>query len=224
MGAFQRWTILPDGTPRYPCTVDVDTWLLGDTISVTGDWWVDCEDGFVISDSKKVYFNSGNVVFDGDIDLRSFGELWINSAPSSDHIVFVRGTPAANGDLLKGAQTIISMEQTFVLLQYGVVDMGGGAKPLTWTAPLAGNFEDLALWSESPLQHEIGGQSNNELTGTFFTPLSDPFKLTGQGGQFQTDAQFITRRLEIGGQGEVLMHPDPDRSTPIPIREVRLIR
>ena len=87
-----------------------------------------------------------------------------------------------------------------------------------------GNFEDLALWSESPLEHRIGGQAGNTLTGTFFVPFSDPFVLTGQAGQFQTDAQFVTRRLEVTGQGEVKMHPDPDRSTLIPIREVRLIR
>jgi hypothetical protein len=31
-------------------------------------------------------------------------------------------------------------------------------------------------------------------------------------------------RLEIKGLGEVKMHPDPDRQTLIPIREVRLIR
>jgi hypothetical protein len=111
-----------------------------------------------------------------------------------------------------------------VFLQNGVIDIGAGDGGLTWTAPLAGNFEDLALWSEASLQHEIGGQAGNTLTGTFFTPFASPFKLTGQAGQFQTDAQFITRRLEVGGQGEVKMHPDPDRSTPIPIREVRLIR
>ncbi len=223
MGAFQKWTTNLDGTPRYPCTVDDTTWLLGDTISVSGDWWVDCPGGLIVAgpsdDFRTVEFNAGDVVFDGNIDLRSFGVLRVNPAPSSDHVIFVR-----NGDLKKGAQTRISMQQTFVFLQNGVIDLGGGALPLTWTAPLAGIFEDLALWSEAPLQHEIGGQSNNTLTGTFFTPFASPFKLTGQGGQFQTDAQFITRRLEVGGQGEVLMHPDPERTTLIPIREVRLIR
>jgi hypothetical protein len=113
-----------------------------------------------------------------------------------------------------------------VFLQDGVLDMDGGSGGLTWTAPLLpiSNFEDLALWSENPDLHSIGGQSGNILTGTFFTPFASPFKLTGQAGQFQTDAQFITRRLEVTGLGEVRMHPDPDRSTPIPIKEVRLIR
>ncbi len=95
---------------------------------------------------------------------------------------------------------------------------------MIWTAPLAGDFEDLALWAEAPLVFDIGGQGGNTLTGTFFTPHGDPFTLTGQGGQFQTSAQFLTRRLEVKGQGVVRMVPDPDRSTRIPIRGVLLIR
>ena len=225
MGAFQRWSINPDGTPRYPCTVDDTTWGPA-SIAVAGDWWVDCPGGLVISNTKTVVFSAGNVVFDGDIDIRSFGILRVNPAPSSDHVVFVRGTVLSNSDLKKGAQTQIFLNQTMVFLQYGVIDLVGGSGGLTWTAPLlpTSNFEDLALWSESPDEHQIGGQAGNQLTGTFFTPFASPFNLTGQAGQFQTDAQFITRRLEVGGQGEVKMHPDPDRSTPIPIKEVRLIR
>ena len=214
-GSFQRWTDL------YPCQVD-NTWGPA-TIAVAGDWWVDCPGGLIIggdSDNKKtVIFSAGDVVLDGDIDLRAFGTLRVNPAPSTDHVVFIR-----NGDLKKGAQTSIFLQQTFVFLQNGRIDIGAGSGGLTWVAPLNGNFEDLALWSEAPLQHQIGGQAGNTLTGTFFTPFADPFSLTGQAGQFQTDAQFITRRLEVKGQGEVKMHPDPDRSTLIPIREVRLIR
>jgi hypothetical protein len=211
-GIFQRWT------NSYPCTVDDTTWGPA-TLAVSDDWWVDCPGGLIISNSKQVTFSAGNVVFDGPIDLRSFGVLQVNPAPSTDHVVFVR-----NGDLKKGAQTSITLQQTFVYLQNGKIDLVGGSGGLTWTAPLLGNFEDLALWSEAFLPHEIGGQAGNTLTGTFFTPFSNPFTLTGQAGQFQTDAQFITRRLEVKGQGEVKMHPDPDRQTRIPIREVRLIR
>jgi hypothetical protein len=217
-GSFQQWTIFPDGTPRYPCQVDDTTWGPA-SIAVAGDWWVDCPGGLIIGNSKTVVFSAGNVVLDGDIDLRAFGTLRVNPAPTTDHVIFIR-----NGDLKKGAQTSIFLQQTMVFLQNGRIDIGAGAGGLTWIAPLNGNFEDLALWSEAPLQHQIGGQAGNTLTGTFFTPFADPFSLTGQSGQFQTDAQFVTRRLEVKGQGEVKMHPDPDRSTLIPIREVRLIR
>ena len=139
---------------------------------------------------------------------------------ANDNVVFIR----EGGDLIKNAQSSIFLTQTFVFIEEGQIDIGAGDGGLEWTAPLAGNFEDLALWSEAPLLHQLGGQAGNILTGTFFTPFADPFLLTGQSGQLQTNAQFITRRLEVKGQGVVRMHPDPDRSTPIPIREVKLIR
>lgn len=206
-GFFQRWT------DSYPCTVT-------GPINESGNWLMDCPGGFVVQDGV-VTLEDGDLVFDGGVEVRSFGELHINPTPSADHIVFLRG-----GDLVKGAQSTLTMEQIFVYLHSGVVDLGGGAgaDSLIWTAPLAGNFEDLALWAEAPLVFQIGGQSGNSLTGTFFTPLADPFTLTGQGGQFQTQAQFLTRRLEVKGQGEVRMTPDPDRSTRIPLRGVLLIR
>ena len=116
------------------------------------------------------------------------------------------------------------MTRTFVYLKDGVIDLVGGTGGLEWTAPQFGNFEDLALWSESSDPHELGGQSGNTLTGTFFAPLANPFVLKGISGQLQTDAQFLTRRLVAKGFTEVLMKPDPDTSTLIPIRGVRLIR
>jgi hypothetical protein len=219
MGSFQRWTTNLDGTPRYPCTVDDTTWGPAN-IAVAGDWWVDCPgSGLVVGNTKAVIFSAGNVVVDGNIQLKTMATLQVNPFPVNDHVIFIR-----DGDLIKFAQSSIFLNQTMVFLQDGRINIGAGSGGLTWTAPLAGNFEDLALWAEARLQYELGGQATNTLTGTFFTPFADPFGLTGQSGQFQTDAQFITRRLEIKGQGEVKMHPDPDRSTPIPIREVKLIR
>jgi hypothetical protein len=196
-------------------------------IDVSGNWWVNCPEpnGFIVN-GQVVTFRDGNVVFDGKVDLRSSGELWINPAPANDHVVYMR-----SGNLIKVAQAAISMNRIFVYLANGIVDLVGGTGGLVWIAPtgvgndaLAVNFEDLALWSESAVQHQIGGQAGNTLTGTFFTPQADPFTLTGQAGQFQMDAQFLTRRLEVTGQGEVKMHPDPTRSTKLPIREIRLIR
>lgn len=213
IGIGQRWT------NSYPCTVDPITWPTL-TINETGDWWIDCPGGLIINNTV-VTIDGGDLVLDGDVDLRSSGELHLNPSAASDQIVYVR-----DGDLLKGSQTKLRMDQIFVYLHTGVVNIGGGAgaDALRWVAPVAGDFEDLALWAEAPLTFNIGGQSGNTLTGTFFTPFGNPFSLTGQGGQFQTDAQFLTRRLEVKGQGVVKMVPNPDRSTPIPIRGVRLIR
>jgi hypothetical protein len=188
-----------------------------------GDWWIDCPGGFTIN--NNVTFSGGSIVADGPIEVRG-GSLTVNEGSSSDEIVYIR-----NGHLYKVAQASISMTQTFVYLADGWIDFGGGSGSLTWTAPIGGttnatanNFEDLALWSESREVHKLGGQAGNQLEGTLFTPNADPFVLTGQAGQFQTAAQFLTRRLEVGGQGEVSMHPDPDRITLIPVRDIRLIR
>ena len=169
-GFFQRWT------DTYDCSVT-------GPIVESGDWWIDCDD-FIVQDGA-VTFENGDLVFNGGVEVRSFGELHINPSPADDHIVYLR-----SGDLTKGAQSTLTMTQIFVYMESGRVDLGGGAgaDSLTWTAPLAGNFEDLALWAEAELVFQIGGQSGNSLTGTFFTPLADPFTLTGQGGQFQTSA------------------------------------
>lgn len=214
------------GGPSIPA--GFDTWTSSYSCTETGpidesgDWWIDCPGGLIIQDGV-VTFEDGDLVLDGGIDVRSDAELHINPSPSADHIVYMR-----SGDLIKGAQSTLTMEQIFVYMESGRIDLGGGAgaDSLIWTAPLEedGDFEDLALWAEAPLVFQIGGQAGNSLTGTFFTPYADPFTLTGQGGQFQTSAQFLTRRLEVKGQGEVRMVPDPERSTKLPSRGIRLIR
>jgi hypothetical protein len=136
-----------------------------------------------------------------------------------------------DGEFEKDAQATIVMEHVFVYLADGRIDFNGGSGGLDWSAPdgQGGDpwgplFDDLALWSESTDRHHIGGQAGNTLEGTFFTPYASPFELAGQGTQFQTKAQFLTRQLELSGQAEVQMSPNPDRVTLIPIREIRLIR
>lgn len=205
MGISQRWT------DTKSCSPSAD-------VTVIGDWYVDCPGGFIIN-GVNVVFGSGNVVFDGTVDLRSSGTLTVNTT-TDDRIVYIRGT----GNLIKTAQSSITLNQTMAYMEGGHLDLVGGSGGLTWTAPVGGDFEDLALWAEADAEFEIGGQAGNTLEGTFFTPLSNPFILAGQAGQFQTSAQFLTRRLQVGGQGEVIMHPDPDRQTPIPTLAVRLIR
>lgn len=203
---FQRWT------DAHTCAYQPSD----PPVVVNGDWWIDCPGGFTVN--NDVRFSGGSVVADGPIDVLG-GSLTINSGTAGDEMVYLR-----SGRLYKVAQAALSMEQTFVYLADGWIDFGGGSGGLTWTAPLAGDFEDLALWSESREVHALGGQAGNDLEGTLFTPNADPFVLTGQSGQFQTAAQFLTRRLEIKGQGEVQMHPSPDRSTLIPVRSILLIR
>lgn len=212
---MKRWSeIQPD------CKVNSGELIEIDSTDTAGmDLWVDCAPQLDVL-KGTVRIDGVNVLFDGDLDLGADGVFEMNAGDTGDYWVFARD----GGSLLKVAQGSISLNRTFVYLQNGIVDLVGGAGGLIWTSPVAGNFEDLALWSESDTPHELGGQSGNSLTGTFFTPYADPFILKGQSGQLQTDAQFLTRRLRVTGFTEVLMKPDPETSTLIPIRGVSLIR
>jgi hypothetical protein len=201
---FDEWTT---------CTVN-------GPLTISGDKWIRCPSGFVVQ-SGEVIFEGGDLVFDGGLQVKGHGILRINPTPSSDRIVFLR-----SGDLEKEAHSTLNMKQVFVYMESGALDLSGGTGGLEWTAPVDKDFdfEDLALWAEAPLQFDIGGQSGNTLEGTFFTPFADPFRLTGTGSQLQTAAQFVARRLEAWGQGQVFMTPDPERSTRLPIRGIMLIR
>ena len=211
-GSFQSWS-----GAGYTCNVGANIGPL------TGDWHIECPGGLIIN-GATVTFDDSNIVMDGGIDLRSTATLSINAGLTDSHFAYVR--QGSNGTILKRAQASVIMDRTFVYLENGAVDLRAGDGGVTWTAPddLTYVFDDLALWSEGRIPHELSGQAGNELTGTFFTPFAEPFSLTGQGVQEQFEAQFITRRLEIKGQGFVKMIPDPDKTTPIPIRSQKLIR
>lgn len=212
MGFTQRW--VPD--------IDSDCQVgASENYTVTGDIWINCI-GTLEINGGSVNINGGNAVFDGGLELKSDGSFAMNAGGSSDQWAFLR----EGGNVTKVAQASIEFNRTFVYLEDGFIDLVGGAGGLVWTAPTdtSYRFEDLALWSESSDPHELGGQSGNTLTGTFFTPYANPFILKGQAGQLQTDAQFLTRKLFVDGFTEVLMKPDPETSTLIPIRGVALIR
>jgi hypothetical protein len=231
-GGFTTWTTYT-GDPNYPTGFPC-SFQGSDPSPVVpdGNWYVDCSgtagnQGFTIDNT--VVFGPGDIVFEGQVRSLSGGSLSFNNGGAYNHIVYIR-----HGNFIKDAQSSISLEHVMVYLAGGRVDFNGGDGGLTWTAPdlasgapvvtFEDHFEDLALWSESSLLHHIGGQAGNTLEGTFFTPYANPFEISGQGSQFQTEAQFVTRKLELSGQAEVRMEPNPDRFTPIPLRDIRLIR
>ena len=221
--------VSPPGTWVSWTDVDAD----GDCVVGTGETyevlagnnvWVNCP-GTLEINGGSVRILGGNVVFDGGLELKSDGMFEMNASPEDDYWAFFR----EGGNITKVAQSSITFNRTFVYLEHGFIDLVGGSGGLEWTAPadildIDYPFEDLALWSESPDPHELGGQSGNTLTGTFFTPYADPFILKGLSGQLQTDAQFFTRKLAVDGFTEVFMKPDPTTSTLVPIRGVALIR
>lgn len=102
------------------------------------------------------------------------------------------------------------------------------ADPAT-TAPTSACFDALGLWaptygSDQPTQaNRLRGGALLQVDGTLFMPKGY-FTFAGQGANFQDRAQFVARRLEVAGGGELSMVPDGSRSTLIPRGVGKLIR
>lgn len=88
-------------------------------------------------------------------------------------------------------------------------------------APHFNKFEDLAFWTETHLGNTVEGSGLVELAGIFFTPNADPFRIAGseEAGipKFDLkDAQFVTRRLQVSGGGNLVLAPQPKNAIQIP--------
>ncbi|MGH2792678.1 MAG: hypothetical protein ACRDKG_00080 [Actinomycetota bacterium] len=197
-----------------------------------GNWYVSCR-SLVIA-SPVVFQGPANIVFEGSVEVGSSGQLCVNvstcadTSSGSDAYVYLRRGDTHQGEsignFIKDSQAQINLMRTMVYLDNGRISFGAGSGALRWVAPGSGLFEDLALWSEQASQHDLGGQANLTIEGTFFAPYAYPFRYSGQGDQFQPKAQFVTFRMELTGQGVLTMEPDPDRTNPFPLSGVLLIR
>ena len=115
--------------------------------------------------------------------------------------------------------------------------MSGGSATADWSAPnqLATQpttaqlatypYEDLAVWTESNQPSTVKGQGANRTEGVFFTPNSS-MTFSGQGTQsVPLNAQFISRTLNVSGQGTLNLKPNPADSITVPIAgNISLIR
>jgi len=115
----------------------------------------------------------------------------------------------------------------------GYISLGGGGS-LDWTAPnvtstpmewnkaasqpYLDNFEDLAFWTESSSNsNSLAGGGTNNMVGVFFLPNANSFHITGNGGQvILSNAQFIVRKLVMGGNGILKMRPNPNDAIAVP--------
>jgi len=110
----------------------------------------------------------------------------------------------------------------------GAVGVGGNGS-LDWTAPNASdspmyaddttsapflaNFEDLALWTETANNNSLSGGGSTAIQGIFFLPNANPFTISGGASQsIDRDAQFITRKLTMSGNGVLSMRPNPNNA------------
>lgn len=212
---FQSWT-----GAGYPCTVQGPP---GTTILVpAGNWQVDCP-AFIVK--RTVVFQGGNVVVDGSVDIESSGILAVNASAGSyaavdpEAWVFLR-----SGLLRKAGDAVLVMNNTFLYASRNAhIEMAGGNGRLTWVAPDQGDFDDLALWGDSPTTHLWAGQADLTLEGVFFTPFAQA-EYAGTAGQNQVRAQFVARSLHARGQGTLIVAPEFGRSVQFPRAESALIR
>lgn len=188
-----------------------------------GNWHIDCNNFRV---KKTLIFRGGNLVFDGDITLNASGVLVTNAAtgvappfgPAGDEAtMFMR-----SGSLdISGSATMALMQTMVYMSSESDVSMtGGGAFPVIWSAPISGDFEDLALWAETHPADSSGivklaGGSGMDLEGVFFAPWAE-VNYQGGGSQAQVAAQFIARRLVAGGNGSLRVKPDFSRAVLFP--------
>ena len=99
----------------------------------------------------------------------------------------------------------------------------------TTTAPSAGCFEALGLWTRynatptASNKDEMTSSADVVVDGTLFLPRGY-FKFGGGAVNTQDRAQFVALRLELRGQGELNMTPNTKRTTLIPRVVGSLIR
>jgi hypothetical protein len=193
-------------------------------IPVNGDVYVDC-DPFIIR--RGVHFTGGNVVFSGDVMIEAAGTLAINGDSGGDP--FTPGLDAIEtyirGSVFRKAGTAnLIIHNSMVYMPAGSeLQMEGGAGTLLWTSPRTGRFTHLALWSDSAVDQNLAGNAFLDLEGVFFTPNAKMI-YRGNGVQLQVEAQFVTRKLAVVGQGVLIVRPHFDSVVLIPDDIVALIR
>ncbi|MGZ4143429.1 MAG: hypothetical protein ACXVQY_13060, partial [Actinomycetota bacterium] len=189
-----------------------------------GNWDITCASNHPMSISNTMTFATGsNIVVDHSLSTgSSTGQLVVNSplpdtcdAAQPNVTMFFRGTASFSKD----SQSSLTLCHTMVYITGNPktgsppnLSFGAGSGKLTWVAPLGGQFNGLALWSQGTYEHDLGGQAFLTLHGVVFPPCPSPFQFTGQPGLNQTQAQFVTFRMRIAGQGVLTMVPDPSNA------------
>jgi Flp pilus assembly protein TadG len=214
------------------------------TISVSGNWWIDCPGGLSIGNGTSVEFKNGNVVFDSGFSMTG-GSLSFNTSNTTPQLPAACVPPTVTTPCTGAA----SAGAAFVYLRDGDVNITGGqlninrafvyaatgyvkvnSSPPIWNAPTEGPFGYLALWCDMPAtsnstsKFSMAGGTGVQLSGVFFTPEAAPFSLTGGGTWGQQNAQFVSFQVQVSGGGSLTMAPDPQKSVKVPTLAGALIR
>ena len=207
VGGFTAW----NATLGHSC----DLGSGAPAITVNGDVRIDCP-SFTVRNNVRIV---GDVVFDGNVMVTASGHLNIDNSLGSPGWAFFR-----NGLLSKGGSAHLTFDYTSVYMsRTSQIAMAAGAGSLTWIAPDSDNFNDLALWSDSPLVQSWAGQAALRMEGVFFMPLAR-VDYSGTSGQNQTNAQWIAFALTARGGGNLVVRPSVDRAVPTGLPVTTLIR
>ena len=105
-----------------------------------------------------------------------------------------------------------------------------GGATFDWTAPneyatgiptanqptAYGNFEDLALWSESAGSYKFSGGGGMNTVGVYMVPNGSPVNVGGGSSQTLTNAQYVARTFSVTGGGTLSLTTDPKNAVTIP--------
>lgn len=219
------------------------------TVSVTGNWLVDCPGG--LSVSNAIEFQNGNVIFDGGLSISGSGAVKVNtnnpkahldsgcvppavvtpciganSAAATGAVMFFRS--GGNVSVSGGGQLVLNDTMLYQVPDAthgnGYVSASGNTSPV-WTAPTEGPFAGLSLWSEAQSgNYSLGGSGSLNVTGIFFAPRAAYFTITGNAPLSQVQAQFIAYDLKVSGGGSLVMLPPAAHAVTIRAPEFTLIR
>jgi hypothetical protein len=208
VAGFKEW----NADKGYPCDIPSSS----PPITVTDNIRVDCPGGLTIRADVEI---RGDVVFDGDVTVTSSGDFTVRSSLGSPGFAFFR-----DGVLVKDGSASLTFEYTAVYMsRTSQVRMSGGSGKLNWIAPDSGDFDDLALWSDSPLTQFWAGQVDLAMEGVFFTPLATA-DYAGTSDSNQTKAQWIAYRLLARGGGTLVVRPADGRAVEFAGVGTQLIR
>jgi hypothetical protein len=172
-----------------------------------GNYYIDCPN-FRPGD---VTFQGGNIIFEKNLSMTGSDTLVINNPAVTESIVFFRSTGAIS--MTGGSLTI--NHATVHMSDHHNTDISITGGDISWSAPTTGVFQDLALWYESTQDVKFAGGGALDLDGVFFAPVAE-IGYQGNGGQSQVSAQFVSRRLRVGGNGTLVVRPSWERAVLFP--------
>ena len=212
---------VPAGLVTYPgpCTI-------------AGDWifpvntYVDCP---LLQVDGRVTFLGDENVLAGSVHVSASGCLAVNSGSCGAVVGATRNATVlfARGLVSKEDKGDVVLVNTFVYAAGGVTVPRAdpiGTSELRLTAPVTGDFEDLAIWTDAATDTAIGEQQSFFVEGTIAAPNSTVALAAKTGGTPILNAQIVARRIRLDENLPVQISPSAGRATGAVARQAKLIR